>query len=81
MAKGELQSNSAETGVQPLCLSGHGPEGHSVTDRSGAGHGDERSSLNKRINHGGWSDTELWRLFRVLDFTAEEVAQSMGVVA
>ena len=43
--------------------------------------GMSRSSLNKRINHGGWSDTELWRLFRVLDFTAEEVAQSMGVVA
>ena len=41
----------------------------------------DRSVLSKRLNHGGWSDVELWRVFRALEFTAEEIVTAMGGAA
>lgn len=43
--------------------------------------GMDRAVVNKRLNHGGWSDVELWRLIRVLEFQPEEVAMMMGVAS
>ena len=43
--------------------------------------GMERPALSKRMNHGGWKDVELWRVFRVLEFTAEEIVTAMGGAA
>ena len=41
-----------------------------------------RSCLTKRMNgETDWSYDELCRLFRVLEFSVAEVAQSMGVAA
>lgn len=40
-----------------------------------------RSALSNRLNHGGWKDTELWQVFRVLEFSAEEIVTAMGGVA
>lgn len=39
------------------------------------------SVLSKRLNYGGWSDVELWRVFRVLNFSAEEIVTAMGGAA
>lgn len=41
----------------------------------------DRAVLSKRLNHGGWSDVELWRVFRTLEFTAEEIVTAMGGAA
>ncbi|WP_298030223.1 hypothetical protein [uncultured Dysosmobacter sp.] len=38
----------------------------------------DRSVINKRINQGGWKYEELCRLIRLLELSAEEVAQMMG---
>ena len=43
--------------------------------------GMSQPSLSKRLNYGGWSDVELWRLFRALEFSAEEIVTAMGGVA
>ena len=43
--------------------------------------GMKRPALSKRMNHGGWSDVELWRVFRVLEFTEEEIVIAMGGAA
>ena len=40
-----------------------------------------RSALSKRLNYGGWSEVELWRVFQVLEFTADEIVTAMGGVA
>lgn len=40
-----------------------------------------QSALSKRLNHGGWSDVELWQVFRILEFTADEIVTAMGGIA
>lgn len=37
-----------------------------------------RSVLNKRLQHGGWSDVELWTLIRTLKIEPEDVARMMA---
>lgn len=40
--------------------------------------GMNRSVLNKRLQHGGWSETELWMLIRALKIEPEDVARMMA---
>lgn len=39
------------------------------------------TALSKRLNYGGWSDVELWQVFRILEFTADEIVTAMGGIA
>lgn len=40
--------------------------------------GMNRSVLNKRLQHGGWSETELWTLIRTLKIEPDDVARMMA---
>ena len=43
--------------------------------------GMERSVVNRRLNSGGWSVEEAWRLIRVLEIGAGDVAVMMASAA
>ena len=43
--------------------------------------GISQSALSKRLNYGGWSEVELWQVFRILEFTADEIVTAMGGIA
>lgn len=40
--------------------------------------GMERSVVSRRLNNGGWSMEETWRLIRLLGIGAEDVAEMMA---
>lgn len=40
--------------------------------------GMERSVVSRRLNNGGWSMEETWRLIRLLGIPAEDVAEMMA---
>lgn len=54
-------------------------KGYKTQEQLAACLGMDRSVLNKRISSGRWKYDELCRLFRVLEFSPEEVSQMMGV--
>lgn len=56
-------------------------KGFKTQEQLAARLGMDRSVLNKRISGGRWKYEELCRLFRVLEFSPEEVSQMMGVAA
>ena len=40
--------------------------------------GMERTAVSRRLNSGGWSMEETWRLIRLLGIPAEDVAEMMA---
>ena len=60
--------------VQIYMIRAHLRTQAALADRVGM----NRSVLNKRLQHGGWSDVELWTLIRVLQIAPEDVAKMMA---